>query len=229
MPNARLKLTKSAVEKLCLPPEEGETNSNGKPINALTYWDTELKGFGLGVYRSGRRTWFVQKDIRGKTRQVTIGQYPAWTPDMARKRAMELVVEMDSGVDPNARAREERARGTRLAEAIEWHQTAMRAKQCAPRSIETIREESERHLGDWIGRALASITRHECAQRHERITKAFGPHAANRALAQFQLWVEAGEAGVAAAAGAADAAGAGSASDTGSAATQNTGANSRSD
>ena len=28
------------------------SNSDGKPINALTYWDTELKGFGLGVYRS---------------------------------------------------------------------------------------------------------------------------------------------------------------------------------
>jgi len=186
MPNAKLKLTKSAIEKRCLPPEEGETNSKGKPIDALVYWDTDLRGFAMIVRRTGRRSWFVQKDVKGKSRSVTIGQYPAWTPEMARKRAMELIVEMDSGVDPNARAREERARGTTLAEAIEWHQTAMRAKHCAARSIETIQEESERHLGDWMSRALATITRHECAQRHERITKAFGPHAANRALAQFR-------------------------------------------
>ncbi|MEM6675260.1 MAG: integrase family protein [Planctomycetota bacterium] len=186
MPNARLKLTKSAVEKLCLPPEEGETNSNGKPINALTYWDTELKGFGLGVYRSGRRTWFVQKDIRGKTRQVTIGQYPAWTPDMARKQAMELIVEMDSGVDPNARSREERARETTLDEAIEWHVTAMKAKRCAERSMATIREEGERHLADWLKRPLSSITRNECAQRHQRITERAGPYATNRALQHFR-------------------------------------------
>ena len=63
MPNARLKLTKSAVEKLCLPPEEGETNSNGKPINALTYWDTELKGFGLGEAGEGQNVAHQQKKM----------------------------------------------------------------------------------------------------------------------------------------------------------------------
>ena len=186
MPNARLKLTKSAVEKRCLPPEPDETNGKGKPIDALVYWDTDLRGFGLLVRRSGRRKWFVQKDIRGKTRQVGIGQYPAWTPEMARKQAMELIVQMDSGVDPNARAREEKARGTTLDEAIEWHQTAMRAKRCAERSIATIREEAERHLADWLNRPLASITRHECAQRHERVTEKAGPYAANRALQHFR-------------------------------------------
>jgi integrase len=186
MPNQKLKLTKSAVEKRCLPPEPGETNSRGKPTDSLVYWDTDLRGFGLIVRRSGRRTWFVKKDIYGKTRQVTIGQYGAWTPEMARKRAMELIVEMDQGIDPNKSKRDRVARETTLAQAIEWHQTAMRAKQCAPRSIETILEESARQLADWMQRPLASITRNECAQRHERITKSSGPHAANRALTQFR-------------------------------------------
>ena len=66
MPNAKLKLTKTAVEKVCLPPQEGETNSKGRPIDSLRYWDTELRGFGLEVYRSGRRTWFVQRDVVAK-------------------------------------------------------------------------------------------------------------------------------------------------------------------
>ena len=37
-----------------------------------------------------------------------------------------------------------------------------------------------------MSRPLASITRNECAQRHERITSERGPHAANRALTQFR-------------------------------------------
>ena len=39
----------------------------------------------------------------------------------------------------------------------------MKAKRCAERSIATIREESERHLADWLKRPLGSITRNECA------------------------------------------------------------------
>ena len=152
MPNGKLKLTKTAVEKLCLPPADGETNSKGKLIGSLRYWDTELRGFGLEVYRSGRRTWFVQRDVGGKTRSRKVGSYPECTPDTARKWAAEILLEMGRGVDPNAREREEKASETTLAEAIEWHVAAMQAKDCAPRSIECMREDTARHLGDWMAR-----------------------------------------------------------------------------
>jgi hypothetical protein len=52
------------------------------------HWDDELAGFGLLV---GRKT----KDLRGRSVRVTIGRLGAWTADMARKRARELVVQMD--------------------------------------------------------------------------------------------------------------------------------------
>ena len=183
--NNRFKLTTSSVRKRCKPPESDTRNGNGKPVSRLFHWDTELKGFALLASRTSR-TFILQKDLLGKSKRVTIGRHPAWTPDAARKRAMELTVQMDMGVDPNKEAREARANGTTLDEAIDWHQTAMKAKRCVTRSIATIRKEAERHLSDWLRRPLSSIGRNECARRHERITAASGPYAANRALHHFR-------------------------------------------
>jgi integrase len=73
-----------------------------------------------------------------------------------------------------------------LARAIEMHLRAMRAKLCSPDSLELLTEETARHLGDWLERPLASISRNECALRHESISADSGPYVANRVLQQFR-------------------------------------------
>lgn len=181
----KFKLTTTSVKQRCRPPEPGETDGNGKAVDEIWYWDTEDRGFFLKVSRSCS-TFFVQRDIAGGTRRVKIGRYPTWTVDQARKRARELIVQMDQGIDPNAQKREEAARGTTLREAREWHCSAMRARRCAERSMETLRYETDRHLADWLDRPLADIRPNECARRHERITRDSGPYAANRALQTFR-------------------------------------------
>ena len=188
---SKFKFSESSVPKLALPPDADAVNGNGKLVKDLIYWDDDQPGFGLrvGRLRDGRklvRTFILQKDLRGQTRRVTIGRWPTWKVEQARKRARELVVQMDTGIDPNAVKREDAARGVTLAEAIVFHQTAMKAKRCAKTSIETILEECERHVPDWLARPLVSVTKNECAQRHERITAQAGPYSANRVLQSFR-------------------------------------------
>lgn len=149
------------------------------------YWDTEDRGFLL-IVRERSATFSVQKDVRGRTVRVKIGCYPTWTVEQARKKARELMVQMDQGVNPNAAKREARARGTTLREALGMHVTAMKAKRCAPRSPEALREELERHASDWLDRPLADIRPQECAARHARLTEKSGPYAANRVLQAFR-------------------------------------------
>ncbi|MGC6488295.1 MAG: tyrosine-type recombinase/integrase, partial [Planctomycetota bacterium] len=181
----KFKLTTSSVKQRCRPPADGETKPNGKPIDEHWYWDTEDRGFFLKISRTCS-TFFVQRDVRGRTRRVKIGRHPTWTVDQARKRARELIVQMDQGIDPNAQKREEAARGTTLREARDWHLASMQARRCAQRSLETVRYETDRQLSDWLDRPLADIRPNECARRHERITKESGPYAANRALQTFR-------------------------------------------
>lgn len=73
-----------------------------------------------------------------------------------------------------------------LAEAIEIHLRAMRARRSAARSMQAFSEECARHLGAWLDRPLASLKRHEVAERHEELTLTSGPYLANRVLQQFR-------------------------------------------
>src|SRR5262245_28859761 len=117
--NKRFKLTDATIKSECRPPDAGEVNSRGRQLQERFYWDTELRGFGI-VARVQSKSFVVQKDVKGRSIRVTIGRFPDWNTAMARKRARELVVEMDSGGNPNVRKRAEAVRGVTLAEAMGW-------------------------------------------------------------------------------------------------------------
>jgi integrase len=184
----RFKITADAVERRCRCPEPGEVNARGKPVRQRIYWCSELPGFGV-LASLTVKSFIVQKDIGGRTVRVSIGRYPTWAPDAARRRARELLVDMDRGIDPHARAREEAARQRRsewerytLDQAIAEHVLRMRAKGCAQRSMDTMGELVERYMPDWRSRPLVAITRTDCVARHRRVSAEHGPVVANSAM-----------------------------------------------
>ncbi|MFT7481010.1 MAG: integrase, partial [Gammaproteobacteria bacterium] len=73
-----------------------------------------------------------------------------------------------------------------LSQAIELHLRAMRAKGCTKRSMDAFGDECAHYLADWMERPLASLRRHEVAERHEALTETSGPYLANRVLHQFR-------------------------------------------
>lgn len=70
------------------------------------YWDNTLKGFGLKVSKAGRKVYVLQYRMGGRgsvERRITIGEHGSpWTPDDARKRAEEILRQVEDGVDPAA-------------------------------------------------------------------------------------------------------------------------------
>ncbi len=189
---ATFKLTADSVERRCPCPGPGDVNARGKPVRQRIYWDSDVPGFGLLAGLTAK-SFIAQKDIGGRTVRVSIGRYPAWTADQARKRARELLVEMDKGIDPRARAREEAARQRQqewqrftLADAVEEHVARMRTKGCADGSVAMLRAELDRCLGDWMRRPLVEVTRRDCVDRHRKLTTGHGPVSANRAMAMLR-------------------------------------------
>jgi integrase len=63
-------------------------------------WDEELPGFGLRVFKSGKRSYLVQYRAAGRTRRYTIGLHGAWTPELARKKARTLLGRIAHGENP---------------------------------------------------------------------------------------------------------------------------------
>lgn len=87
------KLTKRVVESI----EPHETNE-------LLVWDSEIKGFGIRIFPSGRRTYFVQyRNQFGETRRKKIGVHGVITADLAREEAKKLLGDVARGEDPSTK------------------------------------------------------------------------------------------------------------------------------
>jgi hypothetical protein len=63
-------------------------------------WDEALPGFGLRVFKSGKRSYLVQYRAAGRTRRYTIGLHGPWTAETARKKARSLLGQIAQGENP---------------------------------------------------------------------------------------------------------------------------------
>lgn len=73
-----------------------ETACKKAPPNAKL-WDTEIKGFALFTGKT-TKTFYFQKDVKGLTQRIKIGNYPLIDAFDARVAALELATEHATGV-----------------------------------------------------------------------------------------------------------------------------------
>ena len=69
-------------------------------IRERLYLDDELKGFGLRIAPSGRKTFVVQYRAGGRVRRVKIGRMGAVTPEQARNQARAILGAVACGDNP---------------------------------------------------------------------------------------------------------------------------------
>ncbi len=85
------KLTKRAVEALEL-----------DPTKRVVIWDTEVTGFCVRVYPTGRKTYFLQyRNQKNETHKIKIGVHGAITTEGAREKASQLALTISLGEDPS--------------------------------------------------------------------------------------------------------------------------------
>ncbi|MDU1669066.1 MAG: integrase family protein, partial [Bradyrhizobium sp.] len=63
-------------------------------------WDDELPGFGLRVFKSGKRSYLIQYRSAGRSRRYSIGVHGVWTPELARKEAKIQLGRVAQGDNP---------------------------------------------------------------------------------------------------------------------------------
>ena len=147
----RIKLTKTAADRA------QPITVDGKARQKL-YLDTEIKGFGLCV-GSQSKTFFVQRELRGKTIRFTIGRYGVFTVEQARQEARQKLAQMARGENPNEEKRKKQAQGFTLAQAWELEENTLKKAKRSQKTIDRYGHTVKLYLKSWINKPLTEISR----------------------------------------------------------------------
>ena len=187
------RISKSMVEAIVRPAKGSRA----------TLWDTEIKGFGVRVTSSGRRTYVLRYRMGGRKapqRSVTIGQHGSpWTADKARRRAFELLASVRSGIDPlsERQSAEEQAvvgveqRAKRMFDKLSerWMNAHVRGKLRSEADIEGVLKRDLKTA--FAGMTIDDVTKEMVGEALETIGKR-SQSAANKAhkwLRQMCNWL----------------------------------------
>jgi integrase len=168
-----VKLTKRTVDAI---------TPGDRPI--VTY-DTELKGFGVRIARSGSLSWFIEYRPGAGGRRVAKRRmyFGGWefTPEQARQAAKEMLASVALGKDPAAVRREERESETFREFAERYLREEAEAK-LKPGTVTNYRICIKKHAVPEIGSIkLNRISIADIASIHSKVGQT-RPMTANRIL-----------------------------------------------
>jgi integrase len=124
----------------------------------VTFWDDNLKGFGLRVRKASKAWVIMYRNAEGRLRKLTIGKVDKLTPDEARKLAKERLAEVTQGKDP-AQDKIDARNVFTISELCEWYmKEGVSHKKASTLQID--RGRIETHIKPLIGnKSIVSLTR----------------------------------------------------------------------
>jgi integrase len=173
----KLRLTKTAVERITAP-KSGE----------VIVWDSDLRGYGVRVSASGRRTYFIYGRTKGGRQiKLKVGVHGAVTAEQARTNAQKLIGQLMAGDDPAAerKKKQEAERQRRDAPTMKELGTEYLSEHAEvkkrPSSIGDDRSMLENNIYPRIGaRRVFEVTHKDIETLHRAMRET--PHRANRVV-----------------------------------------------
>jgi len=166
----RIKFTKAALSALPIP-------AQGK---RETYYDKERPKLALRITGAGTRTFYVIKRLDSEMIWIKLGTFPGMTPEQAGAEADKVLGVFAAGTNPALAKRAlkgEHTLGQLFEEYLERH-----AIPHGRKTIEDMRANFRRYLGQWQDRKLSTITKTDVQKLHGKLGREIGAHTGNRTL-----------------------------------------------
>ncbi|MFI3242462.1 MAG: integrase arm-type DNA-binding domain-containing protein [Alphaproteobacteria bacterium] len=150
-----------------------------KPLDKDNFYhDDKVKGFFVRVFPSGKKVLGLRYTFNGRSYRYKIGQYGIITPDEARNKALELLGEINNGVNPQDTRAEYRKEAT-----LEEFAQVYIEQHVRTRLKESTQKECIRTMKKWLlpklGKIkMSDIKRADVAYLHHSM--AHVPYQANR-------------------------------------------------
>lgn len=152
------------------------------PNRDVFVWDTQLPGFGLRVYPSGKRKYILQYRTKSnRQRRLVIGPHGPLTAEKARDTARDLLAQVHGGGDPAGDIKATREAPT-VADLVADYLQRHALPNKRPVSVRSDRSMLDRLILPHLGKVkVAAVTRRDVEIIHTGLrTK---PYRANRVLA----------------------------------------------
>jgi len=135
-------------------------------------WDTDLSGFCLRVYPSGRKSYAVKYRVAGRQRWFTIGAHGnPWSPEAARLRAREILNGAALGEDA-VEEKQERKAALTVSQLIDRYLADGPATKPAKRasSWKADRSNLNNHVRPRLGgKVVSDLKRADCLKLYRDI------------------------------------------------------------
>jgi integrase len=130
--------------------------------------DTKQAGFGIRI-SAKTKSFIYEGKVNGKSRRCTIGHFPEWGTEKARKEAKRLAVEMDQGTDPNRIKKDKKQTSIKLGKALDDYLSTN--NQLAERTRLDYKQVIHRYAADWLTHGLFEITPEMIEKKHAQVSK----------------------------------------------------------
>ena len=156
-----------------------------RSVDALTargrdtmFWDRDLPGFGVRVYRTGRKVYIAQARGPSGTRRAVVGRHGKMQPKAARREAAAMIDRIRRGEDPVPAEPEPEPTVADLAERFMKTHVEV---NCRPKTVETLGHVVRRHIVPELGAlAISKVERSHLSALHHKMRET--PYQANRTV-----------------------------------------------
>ncbi|MDR0692950.1 MAG: integrase family protein, partial [Puniceicoccales bacterium] len=169
-----INFTKAALLEI-KPPEKGRA----------IFHDTKEKGLSLYITRTGHKSFYIKKRIKGQSKEIILGHFPDMTVELARKAAQKIKGQLAEGKNP-LKEKEKVADEKTFGETYELFMEKHVKIENKPLTQKDIKIRLKKVLPHWFHRPLSSITRQDAQDMHNRIGREHGKIEANRALSYIR-------------------------------------------
>ena len=154
------------------------------------FWDSELPGFGLRVYRTGRKVYCVQTRGPAGPKRVTLGRHGEISADTARRQAVLAIDRIKRGEDPMPAAPKPELTVAGLADRFLRSHVEV---NCSANTKDSFGRIVRNHILPALGGlAVSAVERRHVVALHDRLSGM--PYQANRTLAVLSVMFKLAEA-----------------------------------
>jgi len=151
----------------------------------IFFRDLKLIGFAIRATRHSL-VYIVEKKMpNGSPCRVTIGDHGLYTPETARQKATEYLLEMSQGINPNdkkeqlrQKASQERHNHRQIPTVLNAHKHYIESKsELKPNTVAVYDRDMNLYLKDWHHLKITDITMEMVVEKHAEISQTNKSHA----------------------------------------------------